>query len=172
MNTYIVLLRGINVGGKNLLSMKELTRILSEAGFNNVKTYIQSGNVVLDGVKNPGDDVASLIESNFGFRPALLSLSKNEFELCIANNPYQGVEGKCVHFYFCKGNPTLNKTKLAQLAAETERYALIGHVFYLHAPNGIGRSKLVANIEACLGVSATGRNLNTISKVQRMLQNI
>jgi uncharacterized protein (DUF1697 family) len=83
----------------------------------------------------------------------------------MTNFPYQGFEGKFVHFYFCKEAPKIDKTKLLALTTETECYELIDNVFYLHAPDGIGRSKLVANIESCLGVPATGRNLNTIKKL-------
>lgn len=169
MNTYIVLLRGINVGGNNLLPMKDLVGRLTEAGFENVSTTIQSGNVVLDSAKSPENDIAALIETHFGFKPAVLVLSKEAFDLAITNNPYQGIEGKLMHFYFCKQTPILNAQKLEKFSSETESYTVIGDVFYLHAPEGIGRSKLVANIELCLGVSATGRNLNTVKKIQEMV---
>ena len=100
-------------------------------------------------------------------------LTEDEFSLAFTNNPYQGsgYEGKFVHFYFCKDLPEIDTVKLKMLASDTETYACIGNVFYLHAPNGIGRSKLVANIEACLGVSATGRNLNTINNLMKMVRN-
>ena len=165
MNRYIILLRGVNVGGNNILPMKELKSLLEDNGFKNVTTYIQSGNLVLQGDKCPEKRIADLIESQFGFRPAVLSLTESEFKLAMTNCPYQGFEGKFVHFYFCKEAPKIDKTKLLALTTETECYELIDNVFYLHAPDGIGRSKLVANIESCLGVPATGRNLNTIKKL-------
>lgn len=65
----------------------------------------------------------------------------------------------------------MDSAKIKKYASDTETYACIGNVFYLHAPKGIGRSRLVANIEACLGVSATGRNLNTINNLMVMVQN-
>lgn len=171
MNTYIILLRGVNVGGKNLLPMKELKVLLDENGFEYVKTYIQSGNIVLMGTKNPESNIGALIQNQYGFTPEVLVLSKNEFISSVSNNPYQKYEGKLVHFFFCKETPKIDLAKLEKLTAETECYELIGNVFYLHAPNGIGRSKLVASIEACLGVSATGRNLNTINKLREMVKN-
>ena len=67
MNTYVILLRGVNVGGKNILPMKDLCTLLQKHGFDNVKTYIQSGNVVLSSITTPGDDIATLIDSEFGF---------------------------------------------------------------------------------------------------------
>jgi len=169
LNTYIVLLRGINVGGHNLLPMKELKILLEGSGYTNVKTYIQSGNIVLSSKRNPESDIGPLIQSQFGFTPRVLVLSEKEFASCVANNPYQEYEGKFVHFYFCKETPRVNTTLLAKLASDTERYELVGDTFYLHAPDGIGRSRLVARIEACLGVPATGRNLNTINKLIEMI---
>lgn len=168
MNTYITLLRGVNVGGKNLLPMKELTVLLESSGFENVKTYIQSGNIVLTSPKKPENTISALIVTKFGFAPEILTLSENEFNLAVSNNPYQAYEGKFVHIYFCKEKPKINAKKLDQLSSETERHKVIGNAFYLHAPDGIGRSKLVAGIESCLGVSATGRNLNTVNKLREM----
>lgn len=171
MNTYIILLRGINVGGKNLLPMKELRVLLEGAGFENIETYIQSGNIVLKSAKNPEDDIEKLIRNEFGFSPEILVISESEFNVSTLNNPYKEYEGKFVHYYFCKDEPLLDLAKLERLTSKSESHELIGNVFYLHAPDGIGRSKLVANIESCLGVSATGRNLNTINKLKTMVKN-
>jgi len=153
------------------LPMKALKSLLENSGFKAVSTYIQSGNLVLMGSKNPSLEVKELIQSEFGFTPEVLALSEKEFNLSVANNPYPEHEGKTVHFYFCTGTPKINNAKLEGVASETESYKLVGKVFYLHAPNGIGRSKLVASIESCLGVSATGRNLNTINKLAEMVHN-
>ena len=172
MSLYVVLLRGINVGGKNGLPMKQLKSLLEDNGFGNVSTYIQSGNIVVTYHKKPDTDVSVLIETKFGFAPAILVLTKKQFDLSVSNNPFQQYEGKLVHTYFCKNTAKLNMTKLEKLASVTETYQLIDNVFYLYAPDGIARSKLVANIEACLGVTATGRNLNTINKLKAMLNNI
>lgn len=171
MNTYIVLLRGINVGGNNLLPMKELKTALGTSDFENVKTYIQSGNIILDNTKNPEMDISSLISLQFGFQPKVLTLSKDKFYSAVSNNPYQEYKGKFVHFYFCKETPKMNFEKLKAVASDTENYKLVENVFYIHAPDGIARSKLIANVEKCLGVTATGRNLNTVNKLNLMLQN-
>jgi len=87
------------------------------------------------------------------------------------NNPYKNFEGKFVHFYFCEKEITLDQDKLDKYIVVSEEYQVKDNVFYLHAPEGIGRSKLVANIESCLGQSSTGRNLNTINKINTMLKN-
>jgi len=171
MKTYILLFRGINVGGRNILPMKDLAVLLEENGFEQVKTYIQSGNVILKGKKRPGDRIRSEIESRSGFKPEIMILELSDFEAAVKNNPYSSVEGKAIHFYFSEKAPKPDIDKLSALATDTERFELKGKVFYLFAPDGIGRSKLVANLEKCLGVSATGRNLNTINKLLKMAEN-
>lgn len=168
MKTYIALLRGINVGGNNLLPMKALVALMEDSGYSDVKTYIQSGNVVFKSEQLP-EDLGQLIETGFGFEPNLLLLSKDEFLEAANNNPYASCVGKEVHFYFCKEQPTPDIERLNTLKAETERYEIIDKVFYLHAPDGIGRSKLVANVEKCMAVPATGRNLNTVNKLLDMI---
>ena len=171
MKTYIVLFRGINVGGKNILPMKELTAVLVENDYLNIKTYIQSGNVVLRSNKKPDSNIKSLIQSNFGIKSEVFALDKSDFISAVKNNPYKSNEGKTIHFYFCKRSPEVDYEKLKKLKSDSEEYFIKGEVFYLYAPNGIGRSKLVAKIEFCLGVPVTGRNLNTINKLQSMLSN-
>lgn len=172
MNNYVVLLRGVNVGGKNILPMKALCSLLNDSGFEGVKSYIQSGNLVLKSAQNPELGIAELIQTHFGFTPAVLALNENEFDSAVSKNPYQEYEGKFVHFYFCKEQATLNFEKLKSFAAATEVFELIDKVFYLHAPDGIGRSKLVSKVESCLGVPATGRNLNTVRKLSELIKNI
>ena len=168
MSTYIALLRGINVGGKNLLPMDALTRCLQDAGYTNVQTYIQSGNLILDAASDPTDDLGRLIDESFGFKPDIMVMTRTQFVAAQDKNPFEGA-GNTIHLYFCKTEPLLDQPRLESLLATSESYALHGNVFYLHAPDGIGRSKLVAKMESCLGVSATGRNLNTVSKIQLML---
>ena len=79
MNTHIALLRGINVGGHNSLPMNELTSILEEIGFENIKTYIQSGNVVFQSIKETGnnysEEIGKAIEHSKGYRPGVMLLS-------------------------------------------------------------------------------------------------
>lgn len=172
MKTYIILIRGINVGGKNILPMKMLVSLLEDSGFKDVKTYIQSGNVVLKSDTKPDSEISLAIETNFGFKPEIMGFEKSEFEAFMKNNPFSSKESKFIYFFFCSEKPKVNQEKLQKLKAESEKYQITGKVFYLHAPDGIGRSKLAANIESCLGVSATGRNLNTVNKLQQMARDI
>jgi len=170
MQKFVVLFRGINVGGNNLLPMKSLVPLLKENNFEQVAAYIQSGNVVLNSDEEPSDKIQQLVLKNYGFSPEIFTLPVSAFFSASANNPYHDVEGKFMHIYFCKNNIQLAEAKLAKFLAESERYTVNSNVFYLYAPNGVGRSKLVANIEACLGQQATGRNLNTINKIASMLK--
>ncbi len=172
MKPFILLFRGINVGGNNLVPMKELKSHLESEGYESVKTYIQSGNVILKSKSDPSERVAEIVESKFGFQPKILSFEKKRFEDVIRANPYKSYEGKTVHFYFCARKPKLNISKIESLLSNNEAYELKDKVFYLHAPNGIGRSKLVSNIESCLGVSYTGRNLNTVLKLKELVNSV
>jgi uncharacterized protein (DUF1697 family) len=169
METFVALFRGINVGGNNILPMKELKFLLEDNSFHNPKTYIQSGNVVFDSEKPPGN-INLLIEEKYGFKPEVLIIEKKEFLELVSGNPYSSTIGKQIHFYFCKDTPKANVERLDGLKSETEDYAIRGKVLYLYAPDGIGRSKLAANTEKCLGVAATGRNLNTVNKLIEMLE--
>lgn len=151
--------------------MQPLQEVLAKKGFTNITTYIQSGNIVLQHRATPNEEViASIITANFGFKPAVLIYSANQFATIVQNNPYQGFEGKFVHCYFCDQKPKLQLEKLTKYQANTERYTVVGNVFYLHAPDGLARSKLVANIDACLTVTNTGRNLNTVNKLQNIIE--
>ena len=170
METYILLFRGINVGGKNLLPMKDLIALLEGAGYSNVKTYIQSGNVVLQSETNPTDGIAKSIEDIFGFKPVVIVFESSRWVSVVSNNPFNVTEGKNMHFYLPNGTLNADIDRLTRLAATTEKYEIVDNVFYLHAPDGIGRSKLVAQVEACLGVPVTGRNYNTVKKLLVMSQ--
>ena len=169
MKTYVLLFRGINVGGKNRLPMKELVSLLSEMGFREIRTYIQSGNIVLEGDEKPDDAIPRQIEARFGFSPGLIVLGKGDFEKAVRACPYESADGKEIQFYFTARDPQPDWERIGSLAAPSEKYELKGNVFYLYAPEGVGRSKLVAGLEKSLGVSSTGRNLNTVKKIGVML---
>lgn len=165
MDRYILLFRAVNVGGKNPLPMKALAALLEEAGYAGVSTYIQSGNVVLQTGENPQGRVAALVGKRFGFAPEVMAFSRDEFAAAVAAIPYPTDDGKALHLYFCSREPDLDTGRARALADPSEAFALRGRVLYLYAPEGIGRSRLVRGIEACLGCPATGRNLNTVRKL-------
>lgn len=170
MQTFVILLRGINVGGHNKLPMKELVPLLKANQYQDISTYIQTGNIVLTAENNPEQDIKHMIASHFGFTPDVFVISVADFSLAVANNPYHEFDGKLVHLYFCQHIIELNMEKIKKWIGLTESYHIEQNILYLHAPDGIGRSKLVANIESCLNQTGTGRNLNTINKISIMLE--
>jgi uncharacterized protein (DUF1697 family) len=155
--------------GKNVVPMKELARLLEENGYKRIQTYIQSGNVILQGDTASPEGLSKLMETRFGFLPHIIVIENSEFATIVRLNPFDCKDGKSVRFYFCAETPTLNQEQLAHYKAELEEVKVVGNVLYLAAPDGIGRSKLVANMAACLRVTTTGRNLNTVNKLSHML---
>lgn len=172
MQTWIALLRGINVGGKNILPMKDLRDLLTKCGFESVTTYIQSGNCVFRSDHADSDRVGNIIsdaiEGNFGFRPVTLVLSAESLDAIYAENPYADAQDalKTVHVYILsRPADQANMDALDSARSGNEAFQLSPNALYLHAPDGIGRSKLAANIERHLGVPATARNLRSIHKI-------
>jgi uncharacterized protein (DUF1697 family) len=170
--TWIALLRGINITGRHIVPMKELRTLLEDFGCSNVRTYIQSGNVVFDNPRKLTDEIGAAIEDEFGFKPDVLVLTTKQFAAAIEKNPYRVDIGNSVHFFFCLTKPTtVDYDLLESVRADSESYQLIDKVFYLHAPDGVGRSKLVDKMgKAFKGVSMTARNLNTVRKIAEMAQ--
>lgn len=174
MISCIALLRGINVGGKNILPMKDLVAVFEQAGYQQVKTYIQSGNVVFQSAAQPvaadSTRLRSLIAAQHGFEVDILLLSAAELQAVIAANPYPVDDGKVLHFFFLAAQPkTVDSERLQALSKASESFQLADGVFYLYAPEGIGRSKLAAGVEKVLGVPVTARNWNTVSKLESLL---
>jgi len=179
MKTYIALFRGINVGGNNVLPMKNLVAILENLGSRNVKTYIQSGNAVFQNEEeNPAllsNRIRAAIKKSHGFEPQVFLLEPEEMRKAVESNPFPEAESapKTLHVYFLASIPTnpdlgaLERTK-----SDHERFVLEDGVFYLHAPEGIGRSKLAASAEKLLGVATTGRNWRTVCKILAMVKHL
>ena len=176
MQTWIALLRGINVGGSNPIPMAALTTTFESAGCSSVRTYIQSGNVVFASAAKSKQNLRKLlgnaIEDQFGFRPSTLLLSESDFRTAVANNPFLDAvaEPKTLHFFFLDSPPNSpDMVGIDKLALPSERFKLIDAVFYLHTPDGFGRSKLAAGAERKLGEPATARNFTTIQHLAKML---
>ena len=175
MKTYIALFRGINVGGRHILPMKELVALLEDLGCSKVKTYIQSGNAVFESKEsNPSqlsNKISAEIKKRRGFEPFVLLLSRKEMEKVIANNPFPVGEkdSKILHVGFLTSTPkSIDMKMLEGFRASSEQYRLIENIFYLYAPEGIGRSKLAVNTERALGVPITDRNWGTVCKIMEL----
>ena len=177
MNTYVALFRGINVGGKNLLPMKELVAVLECLGAKNIQTYIQSGNVIFQNseknISGFSNKIGIEIERNFGFSPHIMVLELAEIEKAIINNPFKEAETlpDTLHVGFLATVPAnIDLPKLENIKQPSERFCLIDKIFYLSAPEGFGRSKLAANSERLIGIPMTYRNWRTLSKIREMAQ--
>ena len=179
MKTYIALFRGINVGKTSSLRMKELVAILERLGFQNVRTYIQSGNVAL---QHPDEDtsrlsskVSAAIKKTHGFELHVVLLTSDELIKAMAGNPFPEAEAEpqTLHLGFLASAPVNPDLKgLERIKTDSERFLLKGSTFYLHAPDGIGRSKLAASAEKLLGVPMTDRNWRTVCKIADMVKEI
>jgi len=175
MNTYVALFRGINVGGKNSLSMGELVSIFESFGASDVRTYVQSGNVVFQiaqkSVSSLAKRIATEVKDRYGFEPHILIMSPTKIETAIKKNPFPDAETepRSLHLGFLAYAPKKpDVKKLQSLKKDSERFYLIEDVFYLHAPEGVGRSKLAASSEKLLGVPMTDRNWNTVCRLRDM----
>lgn len=176
-NTWIALFRGINVGGNHILPMAELRERMTALGLADVKTYIQSGNLVFRDAIDDGPTLSKRIrdavEEGYGFRPHVLVLEAKEFTSILAANPYPEavVDPKTLHVHFlAEPAHAVDPETIEELRAATERCTLTDRAFFLHAPDGIGRSKLAGRIDRLLGVVATGRNWRTVQKIQALVE--
>jgi len=176
MGTWIALFRGINVGGNNILPMAKLKSDLESLKLKNVRTYIQGGNVVFDSTAKTAATLAKKIsgriEKHHGFKPQILILDREDLLTAIKLNPFPKAvsDPKTLHFLFlAKPAADADTQALDNAKSPTENYRLTDGVFYLHAPDGIGRSKLAASAEKHLGVVATGRNYRTVDKLLSMV---
>jgi uncharacterized protein (DUF1697 family) len=179
MNTWIALIRGINVGGKNTLPMKELVAVLESLGARTVRTYIQSGNAAFVHTASAGSRLSGQIRAEIGTRcgldPSILLLRLEEIEQAMGLNPFPEAERSpaTLHAGFLEAAPRKPDLKrLEGLRSGHERFDLIDRVFYLHAPAGIGRSKLAAGAERCLGVPMTVRNWRTVTAIRTLAREL
>ncbi|MBA2713941.1 MAG: DUF1697 domain-containing protein [Rubrobacteraceae bacterium] len=175
MKTWAALFRGINVGGNNILPMKELVATLESVGCQDVETYIQSGNTVFRSEEEDAsllsDRIRTAVEESHGFEPRVLVLGAEELERVVRSNPFPEAESepKSLHVYFLASSPERpDLDALEGIKGDRERFVLEGDTFYLNAPDGVGRSKLAAKAEKLLGVSATARNWRTVVKLSAM----
>jgi uncharacterized protein (DUF1697 family) len=180
MNTYIIFLRGINVGGNAKVSMDILKKALIAKEYSNVKTYINSGNLL---VSTPQDkiplieDVREIIKTQFGISVELIVKTKSELDYILTQDPFD------------KGNETDNSKKIVAMLSKKidpektqvfkedskieENFYVNGDLLYIYYHNGAGQSKFTNNyIEKKLKVTSTARNWNTILKMAEMCKTI
>jgi len=186
MATHVALLRGINVGGRNKVPMADLREIVSALGHTGVTTYIQSGNVLFTTAGTSTGELASALESaitsRFGIDASVVVLSRDDLARVLQDNPYPDEPNpKLVHVVFLNGEPPaglLERIAAAQSAAAAkgrhDTVTAIGHVLFLHTPDGYGDSELAQSLFRIVsppakqkreGLAATARNWATATKL-------
>ncbi len=171
---YVALLRGVNVGGKNRLPMQRLLAILVAAGCRDVRTYIQSGNVVfrMDDVSGLTATVESAITAELGIQVPVVLRSATEMAQAVAANPYleAGVLEELLHVSFLKEMPSPgNVARLDCDRSPGDAFFVTGREIYLHLPYGVARTKLTNGyFDTVLGTISTQRNWRTVKTLAAM----
>ncbi len=178
MTTYISLLRGINVSGQKVLKMTALCAEYQALGFEQVKSYIQSGNVIFQTKKENTTHLAQKIQAmileKWSFEVPVIVKEVEEWQTVLANNPFilTGNEDiSKLHVTFLSDTPTeANWEKVEAGQYGEDVYSLVGKTIYLFCPNGYGNSKLTNTFfESKLKVQATTRNWNTMEKIANLI---
>lgn len=175
---YIALLRGINVSGKNLIKMDALKSSLEKLHFKNIKTYIQSGNIVFESEEKAASELSNeirqLILKDFSFEVPVVVIESTEFEEIVTSNPFANQENrdeKFMHLTFLNEQIDVTKTSLInEKLGENEELVFGKRLVYLYLPSGYGNTKLSNTfIENKLKNVATTRNWKTCNELLKML---
>ena len=175
---YLALLRGVNVGGKNKLPMKDLAAMFLAAGCRDARTFIQSGNVLFNApakvAKQISRAVPEEIEKRFGHRPPFVIRTADQLALVAANNPFlqAGADADKAHVMFLADTPDAARVKgLDPLRSAPDAFAVSGADIYLYLPNGIADTKLTnAYFDSRLATVSTGRNWRTVTTLLQMMR--
>jgi uncharacterized protein (DUF1697 family) len=175
MPRLIVLLRGVNLGGRNRVSMSQLREALEDAGYEGVSTYVQSGNVVLSSkasAKKVATDIERLISERFGLEVRVVVRTRAELAKVVERNPLGKVarNPKLYQVTFVERAPSAHVLrKLEEAATGEEQVRHAGRELYAWHPTGVGRSKLATLMSGKgLGVTGTARNWTTVTKLLAM----
>ena len=177
---YVALLRGINVGGKNMIKMEKLREVIAELGFDNVASYVNSGNLAFD-CRSPrvskgltlaaalANKIHGAIEKEFGFNISVMVRSREEIENVVANNPYEGKfdSHKDLHVFFLNSELSEEHEKaLMDLASDNEMMAVRGReIYYLLRISILDSALGKGFLDKKLKVPATARNWRTVEKL-------
>jgi uncharacterized protein (DUF1697 family) len=175
---YAVLLRGVNVGGRNKIAMADLRQILAELGHADVKTHLQSGNAVLSS-ELPADqlagEIAGQLDARIGLRCAVLIRTGAELAQVVAGNPLGREPDNPSHYFVAFLSAAPEAAAAARLREQDfgpDRAWIEGSHGYMWCPNGMADTKLTyALLEKQLGVVATARNWNTVRKLAELTAN-
>ncbi len=181
MQTYISILRGINVSGHKTNKMEALRKMYEDLNFKNVRTYIQSGNVVFEDKKTKSPELEKKISKKiveaFGFEVPVIVKESEEWQTVLKNNPFLKKRKEDItklHVTFLSQEPEqaiIEKIKEGNYAAD--EFIILGKCIYLFCPNGYGNTKLNNTFfENKLKVSATTRNWKTTNELASIAENI
>ncbi len=174
MTKWVVLLRGINVGGRNKLPMAGL-RDICQALWpeSQPRTYIASGNLIIEAAGDASviaTDLGAAIKEVHGLDVPVLAIAARPFRAAVARCPFAPPEGKGVHGVFCFVAPVVDTAKRDALMVAGEGLVQDSTTLWLHTPQGISKSKLGEKLGQVIGhVPTTARNLNTLHKLVEML---
>lgn len=179
MPVIICMLRGVNVGGHNMIKMDTLKALCVSLKLKDPQTYVQSGNVVFrteeKDYKKLAKRIQDAIDKKIGFRPVVILRTVGELRDVIARNPFakrSGIEPGKLLVNFLAADPGKEaREKTLAIKVGPEEMHLIGREAYIYFPNGQGRSKFPwPAIERALGTSGTGRNWNSVTKMLEMAE--
>ncbi|MBD3225868.1 MAG: DUF1697 domain-containing protein [Caldithrix sp.] len=177
MNVFISLLRGINVSGQKKIKMGDLRALYESLSFTNVKTYIQSGNVIFASQEKDRARLSRRIEEKiqetYEYNVQVLIKNRNELQQLIHQNPFlqrYNMDTKHLHVTFLYTSPDSElREQIQGIHYEPDELALVGDTIYIYCPNGYGRTKLSNNFfEKKLKTCATTRNWKTITKLTEL----
>jgi uncharacterized protein (DUF1697 family) len=168
----VALLRAVNLGARNKVPMAKLRTSLEAAGYGNVRTYIASGNILLDGPKGRGtvaSGIEQLVVDAFGVETTAIMRTPDELVALVAGHPF-GNDISHSHVVFLAAKPgTAAAKRLADTDHSPDRAVLAGTDVYLHYPAGVQGSRLsAARLERLLDVRATHRNWRTVAKLAEL----
>lgn len=177
-STYVALLRGINVGGRNLLPMKELAAIFEGAGCADVRTYIQSGNVVFAATPSAAQqvqaEVARVIAERFEFRVPIILRSAQELAKAARENPFVRAKTdlEALHVAFLSDAPRPGSIALLEAKRSApDEFVVKGREIYLRLTNGVARTKLTNDtFDRTLATTSTMRNWRTVLKLVELVE--
>ena len=177
-NVNVALLRGINVGGRNKLPMKELAAMFEDAGCAKVQTYIQSGNVLFQSEPALAEDIPSLVSSavfsRFGIQVPIVTRTTSELADIVRSNPFMaaGADPDKLHVVFLAHRPDeASFRSLDPNRSPGDDFAASGRHVYLHCPNGLARTRLTNSyFDSRLSTTSTTRNWRTTVKLLEMAE--
>lgn len=171
MEVWIVLLRGVNVGGHRKLPMAEFRVALADLGFQDAATYIQSGNAVFRAKGTAlqiAKQIGNKIQATFGFEVDVMVLPRRDMQRAVSENPFPQAEAvpTALHLFFgVTGGDGPDLKALKNAATSGEEFRMAGGVFYFYTPNGMGRSDLGGKLGRFFKTPITGRNLRSCHRI-------